>query len=163
MNVNSTTKVDAATTVSIPSGVFIANAQQVFSWTKRGSARVIQWIQMFLNRCLITYWWLLCFILSPFKIYKNSLVFSKIYWSHRNKNFGHKPRHKLHYRHLTFIAEIDRCYLDNPRELFENFWHKLKGTCSFKVLHCFCFCFFFRIFVFLQSVHCFVNFFIPSK
>ena len=31
MNVNGTTKVDAATTVSIPPGVFIANAQQVFS------------------------------------------------------------------------------------------------------------------------------------
>ena len=111
MNVNSTTKVDAATTVSIPPGVFIANAQQVFSWTKRGSARVIQLIQMFLNRCLMRYCWLLCFILSPFKIYKNSLVFSKIYWSHRNNNLGQKPRHMLHYRHLTFIIEIDHCYL----------------------------------------------------
>ena len=131
---NSTTKVDVATTVSIPSGVFIANAQQVFSWTKRGPARVIQLIQMFLNRCLITYWWLLCFILSPFKMYKNSLVVSKVYWSYRNNNLGHKPRHKLHYRHLTFIIEIDHCYLDNSRKLFENFWHKLRGTCSFKVL-----------------------------
>ena len=134
MNVNST-KVDAATTVSIPSEVFIANAQQDFSWTKRGSVRVIQLIQMFLNRCLITYWWPLCFIVSPFQNIQKSLVFSKMYWSHRNKNLGHKPRHKLHYRHLTFMAEIDCCCLDNPRRLFENFWHKLRGTCSLKVLH----------------------------
>ena len=134
MNVNGTTKVDAATTVSIPPGVFIANAQQVFSWTKRGSARVILykcfWIDVW---SYIDGFYVLFF--PPFKMYKKSLVFSKMYWSYRNNNLAHKPRHKLHYRHFTFIAEIDRCDLDNSQKLFENFWHKLRGKCSLKVLH----------------------------
>ena len=55
MNVNSTTKVDAATTVSIPSEVFIANAQEDFSRTKGGSVRVIQWIQMLFDHMLMAF------------------------------------------------------------------------------------------------------------